>query len=82
MKMISMTKATLCVLGLGMGMAAFAADDLPKGPHPIPHPIDGYVPLTQQMNMCATVKQVKHLPQISRFPCGMCLSLTSMQTVR
>ena len=53
MKMISMTKATLCVLGLGMGMAAFAADDLPKGPHPIPHPIDGYVPLTQQMNMCA-----------------------------
>ena len=31
MKMISMTKATLCVLGLGMGMAAFAADDLPKG---------------------------------------------------
>lgn len=53
MKTLSMLKMGLVVLGLGMTMGATAADNLPHPPHPIPHPIDGYVPLTQQMNMCA-----------------------------
>ncbi|GEM_PF-157546 len=54
--MFNMKTVMLALTGLGfalMAQAAGAADNLPHPPHPIPHPIEGYVPLTPDRNMCA-----------------------------
>ncbi len=52
MKVSVLKVAALTLLSTVAASVAMAAD-LPHPPHQIPHPIEGYVPITGSMNMCA-----------------------------